>query len=982
MSGQGATSQSAAVHATAESALMLERYFARLGELRHDATANPALNPTAHLAYQISHELEAGEISVPALSALTKSLSDRAFVERAAHLGRYVGVGDEDATQARLDALIDSTMTRDGKPVTFEDFAAFWGHPRVGAVFTAHPTFGMSRALRGVAADLATPGGADAQDALSRLAALPHEPDPDIALADEHADAQVAVERLQHATAWLGERVLQRAQAAWPEQWHALDPAPLTLACWVGYDLDGRTDIGWQQMIRLRLDEKAAQLARYHARATDVAQGISGSATTTMGALVEALAAATQSTRAHAERFDGEVEQPDVLADAANALTAHDQAGHVTSVAPFVALIDTVLADLGNSAANNAACRALVLLRADMKNMGLGTAHLHFRLNATQLHNGFSRLLEMNGEAASTGRMQLSKLNDLIARAESYKVSFRSLMHEGSTAIRQFILIAQILKHIDSDTPVRFLIAECESAFTVLVALYFARLFGVEHKVDISPLFETPAALEKGVRILEQLVDNERYLSYVRLRGRIAIQTGFSDAGRFIGQVSACLAIERLQIKLARMLGNRGMSGIEVLIFNTHGESMGRGAHPGSMADRFDYVLTPAARRHFERADIPLKHETSFQGGDGYLLFASDALARASLCAIIENARSIPAGDTPFISHDAEDRFYRDTDFSLDFFLHLKAFQEHLFEDEDYRITLGTFGTNLLFKTGSRRSIRQHEISSAVDRGNPRQMRAIPHNAILQQLGYVAHVVSGVGSAVGDERDRFVEMCGRSDRAARFMDMIARAKRVSSINTLSAYARTFDPGYWVARAYGGAEGAVTPSFRALARLLKGDRRHEATMRLTHHLREDAMDLHEVLDRLSVESGKVPDENRLQLDLLHAVRIALIEHIFVLAAQIPPFASRNDITPEQLMSLILSLDITEALAVLREVFPAEMPEAEEAAFDEETTYDGTSATSTEGGYRRLHNELIDPIAQSYDILRHISVGISHHFLAHG
>ena len=42
-------------------------------------------------------------------------------------------------------------------------------------------------------------------------------------------------------------------------------------------------------------------------------------------------------------------------------------------------------------------------------------------------------------------------------------------------------MTAQIHKHIDKETPIRFLIAECESPATVLIAVFFAKLSGVEH---------------------------------------------------------------------------------------------------------------------------------------------------------------------------------------------------------------------------------------------------------------------------------------------------------------------------------------------------------------------------------------------------------------------------------------------------------------------------------------------------------------------
>ena len=161
----------------------------------------------------------------------------------------------------------------------------------------------------------------------------------------------------------------------------------------------------------------------------------------------------------------------------------------------------------------------------------------------------------------------------------------------------------------------------------MLAALYFARLFGIEDRIDISPLFETESALEHGGRFLDALLAEESYKIYARHRGRIAIQTGFSDAGRFVGQVPASLAIERLQGRLAEAMVANDLTDVAALIFNTHGEGMGRGAHPASFADRLEWPLSPWARRRFARAGIRLEAEASFQGGDGYLFFAGPELA-------------------------------------------------------------------------------------------------------------------------------------------------------------------------------------------------------------------------------------------------------------------------------------------------------------------------------------------------------------------
>ena len=949
-----------------------------LAALRDEIASNPQLNPTALLAYKLSVRFESGEMRLEDFRMLARILIDRAFARRALHIRDYVGIeGDVDALN-RLDTVADRWL--DENHADFAEFQSYVSRPRVGAVFTAHPTFGMSAEASLIMADIAA--AADGEDAIpmaeERLKGVSHALADDITLGEEHARAQQAATRLKDALALFNAALIERARDRWPDRWRELVPLPMTVAGWVGYDLDGRTDIGWQQMVSLKLAEKIEQLQRYRARlgaiqadpdATDVGDELQAGAALLDGAL------------AHSERcrdlFDGDLERISPVADAANALSDPDAQGRLTDCRALVETLSSAIEKTGS----DAVAEALMVLRAEVELIGLGTAHIHLRINAMQLQNGINQLIKLDDTESGAGRLQTSRLNRMIAEADPRTVNIRSLMLEQSTAIRQFILMAQIIKHIDAETPIRFLIAECEHPFTVLTALYFARLFGIEDKIDISPLFETPTAIESGARILEQLLDNERYMSYVNGRGRIAIQTGFSDAGRFLGQIPATLGIERLQVKLARMLGARGIEGIEIVIFDTHGESIGRGAHPKSLEDRLLYVLSPAARRQFARAGVALKHETSFQGGDGYLLFANDQLARHTAYTVLADALSIDDADADAMGrahHMERDSLYDDTDFTLDFFLRLAHYHENLFADHDYRVTLGSFGTNLLFKTGSRKSIRQHDTVSLADRGNPAQMRAIPHNAILQQLGYLANVVSGIGNAVGDETDRFVSLCENSDRARRLFSMVAIAKQTSSLNTLGAYARIFDQGYWVSRAYGATEPVLERPIRRLAKYLSDDPRHEGMMRLVHRLRQDAIDLHGVLGRLHLDGGKVPAATRLELDLLHALRVALIEHIFILAARIPPFANRHDVSPERVTGMIMALEIPEAVRILRDVFPSKINEPGDAMFVEEASYQSDVA----GGYHDMHEKLFDPMLDAYELVREIGIGISHHFFAHG
>ena len=56
---------------------------------------------------------------------------------------------------------------------------------------------------------------------------------------------------------------LRVAREHWPEQWTRLEPRLVTLASWVGYDQDGRTDMTWTRTIAARLADKLAMIERY-----------------------------------------------------------------------------------------------------------------------------------------------------------------------------------------------------------------------------------------------------------------------------------------------------------------------------------------------------------------------------------------------------------------------------------------------------------------------------------------------------------------------------------------------------------------------------------------------------------------------------------------------------------------------------------------------------------------------------------------------
>ena len=932
-----------------------------LRTLRRKIPDRPGLNPIVNLAFDLSRQLESGAVGYGEFRALSQRLMDRACVRRAESLRDRVGLVEGAQSVEDFSAFVETTIGEGSDEASFRAFESRWSRARTGIVLTAHPTFGLSDAISRRMIDIAVSGSDDPR------IGLPHSPDTRIDLAYEHERAQDAILNLRSSLTDLLNGFFSRAAQRFGDRAYEMRPRLATFASWVGYDLDGRTDIQWNYSFQLKLEEKRTALADIRERFlslkhrigdADQVQRISRQITAKLDL---AIAAVDEQLRALKDVKGGQAS----LAKAANIITRPDSY-NLTSTAPLVALLQQMIAAVEAPQWK----RSIAALVGLIETTGLGTAHIHVRVNAVQLNNAFRAFVHEPWTRNLSERQALQRIVEMIAQANPHSVNFETLDLETATAIRQFALIAQISKHVDRDTPVRFLIAECESPATVLIAVFFAKLFGVMDVVDISPLFETPSGLESGARLIERLLEEDAYKDYVRGRKRLSIQTGFSDAGRFVGQIAATLAIERLHHSIADLMRRSKLDGVELLIFSTHGESMGRGAHPGDLKRRLRYVFSDEARRRFSRFGQPIKHETSFQGGDGYLFFGHRQLATRVLATVIMD------GTEP---GEAEDPFYADVNLSLDFQLRLREYQQSLFAHPGYRAVLGAFGPNLLFRTGSRAVKRQSDSATAADRGDPARMRAIPNNAILQQFGYIANVVAGLGAAVGSERERFVALAKQSARLRPLIEMIARGKQLSSLNAMGANAMVFDAGFWAARASWGREQALENAFRTLATHLLEDDRSGAINGLVHHLRLDAIDLHAILEDIGLEGGKIPDDNRLELDLLQAIRLALIMRIFILAAQLPRFTPRNDVGYAQILNWALALEIPAVVDFMRQAFPRRSsPHADSAAFDEKADYRPHGIDD----YGRLETEILTPMEEAYEFVRELGTGISHHFGAFG
>jgi phosphoenolpyruvate carboxylase len=924
-------------------------------------------------AWQIVFDLLHGGLSLADIEKELRAAAGRALQARAEALLRQLGHRNDDDNERALRAMFDALAAPSGEPIPFERYRRVVESEIAGIVITAHPTFALSpaaaeAALRSIAAGVGSAGdsngGVSATDRPAPASAAIHR-DTAPTLQDEIDASTRAMRNVRRALRKVLRIAVDVAATRYPDRYRELRVRLLTPATWVGFDLDGRTDIGWNRSVSCRyalalggLDELRASLDGIRSRcaSADVDAPLE-LIRASLDALAECfvLGAETLGQEAADSRRLGRL----------NRLALEKRALKQDAIGA----VDSALATLSHAALPAEICKDIVVLESEWESVGIGLARVHFRVNSVQLHNAIRpdiSMLRAPGRSASR-RHYLAEISRLLDTVTTVNVHYGSVAREPTTAKRVFMLVAQFRKHFDDRTPIRLLIAESDTPFTLLVALYYARLFGVEGHVEISPLFETADGLHHGDRVISEVLDNPHFLDYLRRQGRFCVQLGFSDSGRYIGQPAASLAIERFKLRLVRLWAERGLQDVQLAFFDTFGESIGRGAHPGRLADRFLYTHSREVRHRLDALGTPHKHEVSFQGGEGYLWFASESTALAVIADLLA-ARLEP-------TRERDDRLYTQSGWALDFFLTLQDFQARLTRHPGYLELIDALGRSLLYPAGSRPQKRQSGTGQGAGIESLADLRAIPNNAILHQLGYLANSCAGIGQAADQSPDTFLAVLEESERLERILSLALTARERSDMTMLEAYVQLTSAGYWLDRSSQSLDRDWNRRLRRISRVLEEtfDQSHMANFVRT--LRQDAALLDDVLDERHV-SGAWSSADA--LTKVHVMRLALIQFIYIKAMGIPRFSPRLEISLAALVERLARLDVPATVAVLREIFPVSLGTDDAEIYAEQDTYVRTSPA----GYAAEHEQILDPIQKAYELILEISALIALHVGAYG
>ena len=113
-------------------------------------------------------------------------------------------------------------------------------------------------------------------------------------------------------------------------------------------------------------------------------------------------------------------------------------------------------------------------------------------------------------------------------------------------------------------------------------------------------------------------------------------------------------------------------------------------------------------------------------------------------------------------------------------------------------------------------------------------------------------------------------------------------------------------------------------------------------------------------------------------MLQALRLALFQHMFLRAVSIPAFSRANDISRDDVLEMVFTLRIEDALAQLRRAYPIHFPRLEDFDVAEPSDYpDGDGE-----GYTAIRRNFVEPIDRAYNLSLRISTAIANEFGAHG
>jgi len=364
-------------------------------------------------------------------------------------------------------------------------------------------------------------------------------------------------------------------------------PALVRIGSWVGGDMDGNPNVDAGTIRATLQRHRDLALGAYAREVEKLARHLSQSASRVgwsdqVSRMIERYAAsfpdaASRVSVRHAGMgYRGLLELIGARLTATRAEAQHGYADPDEFLADVTAIAESLERNGGTHAGLFGVRRLLRRVRA----FGFHMAVLDVRQDARELRDVMAELLDDPEWPARSAEERARRLGKMLAEGKgAAEIGTGSKSARAAGAIDVFTAIAEGRSKHGPDAIGPYIISMAQDVDDVLTVMWLAGLAGLglsdDLPLDVAPLFETVADLERAPEVLERLFSHPIVGPHLSRRGgRQIVMVGYSDSNKDGGIASARWALQRALQGMARVAAGQGVT---LTVFHGRGGTVSRG---------------------------------------------------------------------------------------------------------------------------------------------------------------------------------------------------------------------------------------------------------------------------------------------------------------------------------------------------------------------------------------------------------------------